>query len=418
MTVSRLTCGLILAAALGGCGKSTPPASVKTAPAKVDKYPQESDIDRVTLTPKAAERLGITTARVERKSVQRRRTLGGEVLVPTGRTVVVTAPVPGTLGAPQSGTIPLPGERVEVGQAIFSFVPFLSPERDVPTPAERVQMANARASLVSAQVIADGDVKQVGAEVEAAGIALRRAEQLLQDKVGSARGVDEAQAVLNVSRKKLEAAQVRKRELDALTFDTEGGGVQPIQITAPETGIVRSLSATRGQTVTTGTPLFEVVNLDTVWIRVPVYAGQADEVVAEADAVVADLHGGSNPSTRTARHVAAPPSADAQSATVDLFYELSNEDRALHPGERVNVTVPLRSEATSLVVPWAAVLHDIHGTAWVYEQTEQHVFRRRRVLVKYADGELAVLASGPEPGTEIVVEGAAELFGTEFGTGK
>ena len=30
----------------------------------------------------------------------------------------------------------------------------------------------------------------------------------------------------------------------------------------------------------------------------------------------------------------------------------------------------------------------------------------------------AVLAQGPAPGTRVVTDGAAELFGTEFGAGK
>ena len=181
---------------------------------------------------------------------------------------------------------------------------------------------------------------------------------------------------------------------------------------------MRNLSAARGQTVTAGTPLFEVVNLDTVWIRVPVYVGQLDQIVTTSDARIGDLKGGSDSSLRTAKPIAAPPSADPLSSTVDLYYEMSNRDGALHPGERIGATLSLKGESENLVIPWAAVLYDIHGTTWVYERTDTQVFRRRRVLVRYTADDLAVLASGPEVGTEIVVGGAAELFGTEFGIGK
>ena len=175
---------------------------------------------------------------------------------------------------------------------------------------------------------------------------------------------------------------------------------------------------TRGQMVTAGTPLFEVVNLDTVWIRVPVYAGQLDEIVTTSYVRIGDLKGGTESRTQTAKRIAAPPSADPFSSTVDLYYELANWEGTLHPGERVSVTLPLKDEGESLIVPWAAVLHDIHGTTWVYERTDPQVFRRRRVLVRYTAGDLAVLAAGPDVGTEVVVDGTAELFGTEFGTGK
>ncbi len=404
---------------LPGCEKSTAKKSGgKQSPAKVEAHPTESDIYQLTLTPKAVERLGITTAKVERKSVPRQRTFAGEVTIPAGNSIIVSSPVPGTLGPPKKGRIPLPGTRVEVGQAIFSLVPLLSPERDVPTPVERVQMANARASLVSAQIVAEGDVKQAKAEVDGAQIAFNRAQQLFKDKAGSRRLVDETKATLEIAEQKLIAAQTRKKVLDELTLDTKNGELRTIQVVAPDRGILRSLSATRGQTVTMGMPLFEVVNLDTVWIRVPVYVGQLDQIVTNATALIGELGKPKTADNLTAKPVVAPPSADSLSSTVDLYYEMKNKDGHLHPAERVGVTLPLKGESESLVIPWGAVLYDMHGTAWVYEQTEPTVFRRQRVLVKYVVGELAVLASGPDVDTEIVIDGTAELFGTEFGTGK
>ena len=43
---------------------------------------------------------------------------------------------------------------------------------------------------------------------------------------------------------------------------------------------------------------------------------------------------------------------------------------------------------------------------------------RARVEVAFQNDEWTVLRRGPEQGTEIVVNGVAELFGTEFGAGK
>lgn len=404
---------------LPGCEKPTAKKSGgKKSPAKVEAHPSESDIYQLTLTPKAVERLGITTAKVERKTVPRQRTFAGEVTIPAGNSIIVSSPVPGTLGPPAKGQIPLPGSRVKINQPIFSLVPLLSPERDVPTPAEQVQMANARASLVSAQIVAEGDVKQAKAEVEGAQIAYDRSKQLFKDKAGSRRMVDETKATLEIAQQKLIAAQTRKKVLDDLTLNSKNGKLRTIQVVAPEHGILRSLSATRGQTVTMGTPLFEVVNLDTVWIRVPVYVGQLDQIVTNATALIGELGKPTSAERLTAKPVVAPPSADSLSSTVDLYYEMTNKNGVLHPAERVGVTLPLQGEIESLVIPWAAVLHDMHGTAWVYEQTEPNIFRRQRVLVKYVVNELAVLASGPDIGTDIVVDGTAELFGTEFGAGK
>ena len=79
-------------------------------------------------------------------------------------------------------------------------------------------------------------------------------------------------------------------------------------------------------------------------------------------------------------------------------------------------------------MPWSAVVYDIHGGTWVYEQIGERTrtFVRRRVDVEYVVGDTAVLAHGgtagnrvvataPPAGTLVVVAGAAELFGTETG---
>ena len=80
--------------------------------------------------------------------------------------------------------------------------------------------------------------------------------------------------------------------------------------------------------------------------------------------------------------------------------------------------LPLEGQAESLVIPRAAVLRDIHGVAWVYVNSAEHTFERHRVEVHFTTKDTAVLSRGPTVGTKIVVDGAAELFGTEFGAGK
>jgi hypothetical protein len=105
-------------------------------------------------------------------------------------------------------------------------------------------------------------------------------------------------------------------------------------------------------------------------------------------------------------------------STLDLYYALDNAQGRFVPGERVAVTLALRGEEERLIAPWSSVLFDFHGATWVYEQTAPLTYVRRRVGVLYVDGDNAVLATGPPAGAKLVTDGAAELFGTEFGNGK
>jgi hypothetical protein len=70
------------------------------------------------------------------------------------------------------------------------------------------------------------------------------------------------------------------------------------------------------------------------------------------------------------------------------------------------------------VVPYAAVLYDARGNTWVYTTPNPLTFVRHVIHIDYIEGDLAVLSDGPPSGTEVVIVGAAELFGAETGIGK
>lgn len=70
--------------------------------------------------------------------------------------------------------------------------------------------------------------------------------------------------------------------------------------------------------------------------------------------------------------------------------------------------------APRVAIPYAAILYDVEGDAWVYTSPEPLTFVRSALDVESIDGDTAVLAQGPPPGTPVVTVGAAELFGAEF----
>ncbi len=408
-----------------GDGKSK---AAQEKPAKVEKLPVETELALVTLTEAAERRLGIETVAVVEQSVAPRRTLGGEAIVPTGKTIVVSAPVAGMISVSADATMPLPGSRVSQGDAILSLVPLLSPERDVPTPAEQVQLVNARATLLAAQTVAQGDVDRGEAEVEAAKIILQRSLKLFQDRAGPRGAVDDAEAQVHIAESVLEASKLRAKQLSDLLEmlqqpGASSGDASTLPMMTPINGIVNRLNVSVGQTVSSGAALFEVVNLDTIWIRVPVFVDLLATIENEEPAHLVSLSGealGANPSASAieAQPIAAPPSANALSSSADLYFQLDNRPLGLRPGQRVGVQLPLKGARRALTVPDEAIVFDIYGNAWVYVASGDHHFTRHRVSIRWSDGEQAILASGPPVGSQVVVAGAAELFGTEFGSGK
>lgn len=368
-------------------------------PAAVAKVVKEDDLNTVVLTEEAEKRVGLTLAAVETKTVRRVRVYGGEVTVPVGRTILVAAPLGGTLKAPTG--VPKAGSTVKAGTPVFQLTPLLTPD--------------GRATLTAALADANGQVNTAKASFDLTDIAVKRAERVLKEGAGSQRQVDEARAAFDVAKKTLDAATARQAILNKVVGDAESGTAVPIPIDAPQDGILRVVSALPAQTVPLGAALFEVVDLSTLWVRVPLPVGDLDGIDRAEPAQVGRLSAPAGARLMSAKPVAAPPSANALAATVDVFYELPNADGKLTPGQRLGVTIPLADAKESLTVPWSAVVFDVHGGTWVYAQTAPRTYARKRVVVRYTAGEAAVLASGPAVGTKVVAHGGQELFGAETG---
>ncbi len=377
---------------LSGCRDAKPAASAP-APAKVENPVKESDLASIRLTPEAETRVAIKVTAVANRQVTYTKTVAGEVIVPPGLSLDVAAPVAGTVAAAGTGPVGA-GQRVRRGEALFRIIPLLPAERDLRINAER-------------------DAEAATATVDAARKKVARAEQLLADGSGSRRAVEEARAELGNAEAAMKAAQERMSVVNRSPINQ----ANELIVSAPTDGVVETVSAAPGQAVAASAPLVRIAAIDRLWIKVPIYAGDRRAIDLQRGADVLRLDDAKDAPGLHARPVAAPPTANPNASSVDAVFELTGPGD-LMPGERVLVRLSGRGGSNATVIPASALLHDIHGGVWVYEQTAPHLFTRRRVEVRDTTGGLAVLLRGPKPGALIVTTGAAELYGVEFGAGK
>lgn len=386
-------CACILAPLAACDGKPAAPAASK--PATVTSPVKETELATITLTPDAEKRLAIVTVAVENKPVARTRNVGGEITAPSGTALAITAPTAGVLQSPDRP--PTAGANVTKGQLLFRLMPLPAAERDSP-------------------VIAQQAIDTSTARREAAARKAQRAEQLLKDGAGSRRQLEEAQAELTVAEADVKAARDR-RSLEIRGGVSESG----IRIEAPQSGVVQAVHAGAGQTVAAAAPLLDLVQMASLWVRVPIYAGESRDIDPDAPARVLGLSDPSDADGALAQPIPAPPSANATTSAVDLYYSMANPatgGQRFRPGERVAVRLARRDSTTGLAVPKAALLHDAYGGTWVYVVREPQVYARYRVVVTDIVGSLAILSAGPPVNARVVTDGAAELFGVEFGVGK
>ncbi|TPE41542.1 efflux RND transporter periplasmic adaptor subunit [Pontibacter mangrovi] len=384
---------ILLPCLLFACSKA--PEAEKKAAAAVSSPVKESALTTVTLTPEAEKNLGIRTVTVGSQEVTGTLEMGGDVQAEPGQAASITAPMKGILALQKGSPIPQTGRTVKKGEVLYRLT-ILPAEGDLANNNQELEMRRV--------------------QLETARNKANRMRQLLKDGAVSERAKQEAEAELAMAQKAYQDA-VGKREL------LQGGTGQSANqsvfvIKAPLDGVIQRVYAGQSQTVAAGAPLLDIAGLNPVWVRVPVYMGDLERINLNQPAQVRTLAATGRQAVSEAMPVSTPVASGSTAALTDIFYEIKNTDKSFYPGQKVMVSLPTKGKADGMVVPYAAIVYDINGGEWVYVQTGPQVYQRQRVQVQSILRQQAVISKGVEAGMRVVTDGAAELFGTEFGGGK
>lgn len=382
--------------AFSACGKNKV-AEESKKPATVENAVEESSLSTITLSSKAEERLGIEISSVEYKKLPGSLELGGEIISIPGSKASVSAPVSGVVLHPVSRKIPLAGKYVKKGEEILRLMT-LPPESQLLGAQEEVAVRREELKVVQAKA--------------------ERSKHLLSIEAISEKTYEEVQAELARSKALLNLAQAHLNLLNGSDLDSAAEILSTMVMVSPFEGVLKRIFVAPGQTVPASTALFELDSLKSVWIRVPVYIGDLDKIDLNKDAAVIPLGENQGEPLIHARPVQGPPTSNASSASADLYFEISNNERLFRIGQKTKISLLLKASEENRVIPWSAILYDINGGSWVYVKVSSHVYSRRRVEVSHIVDDLVVLTRGVNAGDEVVTAGAVELFGTEFGVGK
>ncbi|HJU22434.1 MAG TPA: efflux RND transporter periplasmic adaptor subunit [Casimicrobiaceae bacterium] len=99
---------------------------------------------------------------------------------------------------------------------------------------------------------------------------------------------------------------------------------------------------------------------------------------------------------------------DVSTGTIRLKAEFSNTDKALWPGQFVDVVMTLTHQDNAIVVPTTAVQNGPNGQ-YVFVVKPDHSVDLRDIKVARSEGDFAVLASGLKPGETVVTVGQLRL---------
>lgn len=368
-------------------------AAQKETAATVSNPVKESELTTIKLTEKAEQRLGIETVSVESKDLPGALTIGGEIIAVPGKDISVKAPVAGTVNYSGRGSSTIVGKTVRKGEEVMRI--FLLPsEKSLTNAEEEVSVKEADYNVALEQ--------------------FNRQKTLLSKNATSIKAYQEAEAALASAQGELNSARARLKLLNS-NLDTTEGDISVYNILSPFNGVIQQVFVASGQAVAASDPLFQVAEQNPVWVRVPVYVGDLSKIDMTKNAAVNPMAQTDSEDILSAEPVKGPPTSNLSNVTSDIFYKLDNKDGRLRIGQKVLVSLTKKTGTGSYTVPYSSIVYDIYGGSWVYVKAAAQTYTRKRVEVSHVIDNNAVISRGLSAGEQVVIAGAAELFGAEFG---
>lgn len=175
-------------------------------------------------------------------------------------------------------------------------------------------------------------------------------------------------------------------------------------VTAPFAGRVIKRLVNIGQTVSVGTPLFEMADFDPLLARVHVPAKEfrklrTDQpVTLRLDSSGQELQG---------RITLLSPVIDPQSGTIKVTIEIRTYPGGVRPGDFAEVQIVTDRHDDATLVPRLAVISE-KGEDVVYVAADSTA-ERRVVTLGFTDNDTAEIAAGLRPGEPVIVKGQRSL---------
>lgn len=234
-----------------------------------------------------------------------------------------------------------------------------------------------------------------------------------QDRDRARASLEQANRLVQISRENLRTL-VGSRLESTSTGDEEddspgdSSSLSTLVLRTPFDGVVEDVFIARGERARVGDRLFVVADTSVLWVRAQIHERQWTAVdVANGQTVRVTVPGAdAHETSAVVNHVGA--TVEAESRSVPLVAELTNNDSHYKPGMFVWVDLPQGDLRKALAVPASAVMRH-EGKAFVFIPDGPERFRRLDVTTGIESGDLLEVTSGLEAGQQVVSDGAFVL---------
>jgi cobalt-zinc-cadmium efflux system membrane fusion protein len=272
-------------------------------------------------------------------------------------------------------------------------------------PGDRVKRGDRLVEIVTSELASLHEEQRSAAlAVRTRELALERARQLAEARLGTAQDVVVAEAELAEARLRAQASQARLGGLSLAKVSSTS-----YWIVASADGDVVQVDAKPGLMVGPDRerPLLTVAQLDRLWVLADVSLRDAASLAAGDPASLSLAGSGVPACTAIVDSVASIVDGDRQ--TVPVRIAVGNEARVLRPNTFVDVVFNPQSNTRTLQVPTAALVTDGAATSVFVQAGDGSSFERRSVKLGRQSASVVEILEGVKRGERVVTRGALLL---------
>lgn len=325
--------------------------------------------------------LDFATAVVESRDLRTSIRVPAEVTPRSGGEAEVTVPFSGQLVVSR---LPVVGEKVTQGQVLAS----LLPPTNAPSDLSSLELAKNESSLALQLARKDRE----------------RAERLVNSGAAPAKRLDEARTVEATAEARLKAADSRLAQFDASrSAEPNASGSKLFALRAPISGVIQRATAAPGANVKAGDTLFQIVDVDRVYVSAIVPESELP-LMRELSGAELEVPGNAQP-RRLTRLISVGRVVDPQTRSFPVIYEVDNLDRGIAINQTIHIRLLAKGSGSGVVLPESAIVDD-GGRPIVFVQLSGESFQRRAVRLGVREGGYVQALEGVKSADRVVSQGA------------
>lgn len=297
--------------------------------------------------------------------------LGTVVPSPQGRAVIQT---------PQTGKIV--SLRVNVGQRVSA--------GQVLAVVEQQVDAGTQIDILTQRNTVDAEYNAAKAQYE----RLKSIEDIVARK-----DITEARA-------RYETATKNKKLFDA-NANQNMGSTKMITLKAPISGIVGTFNYSIGAVLNSGETLFDITNLDKVYVEAQVFSSNADQV-KDLQKVTASSTNSSDTTQYVLRPLSSAQTVSEENQAQRLVFEIVRPNGQFRIGENINVRLFAKNILRQVVVPASAVT-DVSGKPAVFIKHKAEQYSISYVSRGESNNQRVSILKGVEEGERVVTSNVYQM---------